>query len=307
MSSMPVYTTSQLHAEGHNDRLIRQQVIIGDLTRLRQGGYTSERPLTPEQRHRLLLESTRARLSPATVVSHTSAAVLHGWPVPPSALERVTCTRVRRTPGGGDRTPWLHAHAGVLSPDDIAEVDGFPVTTPSRTAADAARLLSRDDAVVLLDAALHLSRSAENDELRWAVAAQLATDGRRRGARRAQDALRLARGLAESPAESRSRLTFHDHGIPEPVLQFSIVDRFGRVVAITDFAWPELGVVGEVDGRVKYEGLLRPGERASDVVIREKRRENDIQALGWVVFRWLPEDLAAPAVLCSRLRWLLDR
>ena len=281
--------------------------MVGDLTRLRRGGYTSERPPTAEQRHRLLLESTQGRLGHGTVVSHTSAALLYGWPVPASALERVTCTRVRQPSGGGNLSSWLHAYAGDLAADDVIEVGGFHVTAPARTAADAARLLARDDAVVMLDAALHRSRQLENEELRWAVAERLAADGRKHGAHRAQFSLRLASGLAESAAESRSRLAFHDHGIPEPLLQFSIADRFGRVVAITDFAWPDLGVVGEVDGRVKYDTLLRPGERATDALIREKRRENDIQALGWVVFRWFPDDLANPAVLCSRLRRLLDR
>jgi len=306
MVTMSVFSTSQLHSAGHNDRFIRTEVRTGDLTRLRQGGYTSDRLSSPEQQHRLLLESTRQRLGSATVLSHTSAALLHGWPVPASALSRVTCTRTREPTGGGNLSRWLHAYAGVLGEHELTEIEGFRVTTAARTAADAARLLSRDDAVVMLDAALHRSRSGEDEAMRHAVAEQLAAEGRKRGAGGAHRALRLASGFAESPAESRSRLAFHDHGIPEPVLQFSVVDRFGRVVAITDFAWPDYGVVGEVDGRIKYESLLRPGERAVDAVIREKRRENDIQALGWVVFRWFPDDLSNPAVLCSRLRRLLD-
>ena len=305
--AMTVFTTSQLHSNGHNDRLIRSELLLGDLTRLRQGGYTSVRSLTPEGRHRLLLESTRERLGTSTVISHSSAALLHGWPVTASALSRVTGIRVRRTTGGGDASSWLHTYSGSLRDDEIVAVDGFRVTSSSRTAADAARLLSRDDAVVMLDAALHLSRAGENEPLRWAVTDQLVADRRKRGAAIARLALRLASGLSESPAESLSRLAFHDHGIPDPVLQYSVIDQFGRVVAITDFAWPEFGVVGEVDGRVKYERLLRPGERASDALVREKRRENDIQALGWVVFRWFPDELTNPAVLCSRLRRLLER
>ncbi len=303
---MTVYTTSQLHHAGHSDRLIRRELELGDLTRLRRGGYASAPPLSPEERHRLLILSTRHRLGESTVVSHTSAAILHGWPVPASALGLVTGTRMRTSHGGGDCSGSLHTFSGVLTASDVTEIDGVMVTVPARTAADAARLLPRDSAVAMLDAALHLSRRGENLDLRAAISDQLAVDARKRGARSAGVALRLADGLAESPAESLSRLAFHDHGVPAPLLQFEVVDRFARVVAITDFAWPEFGVVGEVDGRVKYESLLRPGERASDVLIREKRRENDIQALGWLVFRWMPSDLATPAVLCSRLRRLFD-
>ncbi len=303
---MAVYTTSQLHDSGRNDRLIRREVEIGGLTRLRHGCYAPGEPVSPEQRHRLLIEATRGRLGSTTVVSHLSAAVLHGWPVPAALLGPVTGTRMRVTAGGGDVSAWLHTYAGSLEASEIVEIAGVRVTSPARTAADAARLLPRNDAVVMLDAALHLTRRAEDRDLRLAIAARLAIDARRRGARAAEAALRLSDGLAESPAESSSRLTFLDHGIPAPVLQFEVVDRFGRVVAITDFAWPEFGVVGEVDGRTKYESLLRPGESATDVIVREKRRENDIQALGWLVFRWMPSDLATPAGLSGRLRRMLE-
>ena len=59
----------------------------------------------------------------------------------------------------------------------------------------------------------------------------------------------------------------------------------------------------EFDGRVKYEALLRPGERASDVVFREKRREERICRLtGWRCIRIAWADLDRPASTATMIR-----
>jgi very-short-patch-repair endonuclease len=73
-----------------------------------------------------------------------------------------------------------------------------------------------------------------------------------------------------------------------------------------DFAWPELGVFLEFDGKVKYESLLKDGERASDVVIREKRREEMICGLtGWRCIRITWADLFNPARTATRIKAVL--
>ncbi|MFN8108092.1 MAG: hypothetical protein U0R21_09955 [Nocardioidaceae bacterium] len=55
-----------------------------------------------------------------------------------------------------------------------------------------------------------------------------------------------------------------------PVLQHMIFDAHGRLLGVVDFYWPGYGVIGEFDGRVKYEKLRKPGESATDVLMREK-------------------------------------
>ncbi len=64
--------------------------------------------------------------------------------------------------------------------------------------------------------------------------------------------------------------------------------------------WPELGVIGECDGLLKYSG--------SDALIQEKIREDRIRALGFIVVRWTwndiirhPGDVAAQIWRASRL------
>ena len=87
-----------------------------------------------------------------------------------------------------------------------------------------------------------------------------------------------------------SRVRCHELRLPVPVPQLPVLLPNGRTV-YADLGWEELRTLGEFDGRVKYEKLLRPGERASDVVIREKRREDLLRTAGWQVVRWRWEQL----------------
>ena len=84
--------------------------------------------------------------------------------------------------------------------------------------------------------------------------------------------LRLADERFESVAEARFFYLCFRWSVPMPQPQYVVEDRAGLSVARLDFAWPARKRWVEVDGRVKYEKLLREGERASDVVLREKRR-----------------------------------
>lgn len=92
--------------------------------------------------------------------------------------------------------------------------------------------------------------------------------------------------------------------MPEP--QYEIKDANGRVVARVDFAWPELGVFLEFDGMVKYQKPLREGETASDVVVREKQRQDLICRLtGWRCIRIVWADLAHPERTAALIRSVL--
>ena len=82
-------------------------------------------------------------------------------------------------------------------------------------------------------------------------------------------------------------------------------DAAGRFIAQVDFWWSERAVAGEFDGKVKYERLLKPGQNASDVVYREKRREDAVRATGSSVIRWDWRDLDEFADVVSRLATLL--
>lgn len=85
--------------------------------------------------------------------------------------------------------------------------------------------------------------------------------------------LRLVDSRIESVAESRFLVLAWRQHLPAPEPQLKIADEHGVIRTRVDFAWPEHGVFLEVDGRTKYEKLLRPGENVVDVVLREKERE----------------------------------
>ncbi len=302
---MTTYLRSDLADLGVTRTAVRTRLRDGDLVRLRLGGYSDNDPVLVRERHLQLIAVTLPRLGPGTSLSHVSAAVLHGLPVPDAHLGRVTATRWRAGVGGGNGSVSLHTFSQPLDPADRDLIDDVPVTSRSRTAADLARVLALRDAVVMLDAALHDPRGGEADGVREEIARHLHDARARRGAGRARRALQLADGRAESPLESHSRLTFEEQGLPRPDLQVEIRDAWDHLIGRGDFGWRAARVIGECDGRIKYRDLARPGEDPLDVLMREKRRENEIQALGWTVVRWTWEDLAQPRILCRRIASLL--
>ena len=97
-----------------------------------------------------------------------------------------------------------------------------------------------------------------------------------------------ASASAESAAESRARLELVALG-HRVVPQFTIVESDGSFVARVDFLLPDLGVVVEVDGAVKYDGV--EGRAA---LVREKGREDRIRRLGYGVARLVWADLGHP-------------
>lgn len=117
----------------------------------------------------------------------------------------------------------------------------------------------------------------------------------------------FANGLADGPGESRSRVRMARAGIPAPVLQQVVDDRYGRFVGQVDFWWPHAGVIGEYDGEVKYGRLFRPGQDPAEVVHREKLREDALRAQPGVrtVVRWTWQDVDRFDELAVRLRELL--
>ncbi len=119
----------------------------------------------------------------------------------------------------------------------------------------------------------------------------------------------LADGRSDSPGESLSRVLFFRKGIPYPELQHEVRDDEGRLIGIADFYWPDYHHLGEFDGRVKYERLLKPGETAGDAVFREKRREDAMRGLAYGMTRWTWQDLmpAHASTFTGRLAADLER
>jgi hypothetical protein len=288
-------------ATGWSDDELGRLVRAGQLNRLRRGAYVdSVLPVDGAARHRLLVRATIAGLRRPAVVSHQSAAVLHGLPLWDVPLDRVHVTR--RPRAWNDASAVLCCHVARLRDDEVVEVDGLQVTDPIRTALDLARSLPHEAAVVALDAALRLD-VLSHEVLRGRLFDIAGTPGSRSAARAVAD----ADGRSESVGESRSRVILHRWKLPPSSLQFEIRSTDGALVGRSDFAWEAERLVGEFDGRIKYGRLLRPGQEAGDAVFAEKRREDAIRDENWGVVRWVWSDLRRPDRLAARVRRARDR
>ena len=246
----------------------------------------------PVARHRLLVEATVPLLAPGAVVSHRSAAVLHGLPVWEDALGLVDVTREG---GSGNRRGHLHVHTAPLPDGEVVQVDGVAVTSLARTVVDLGRSVPVEQAVAAGDAALRSGLEPV------ALEQSLALAPGRRGIAAARRAVALLDPRSESAGESASRVALVELGVPPSHLQHEVRDARGRLVGRADFAWEQHRTLGEFDGRVKYGAVLRPGQRVEDVVWAEKRREDALRDLGWQVVRWTWADLLQPWLVVDRL------
>lgn len=278
---MTVRLTRDFTSAGIDARDLHSLEQQGVLSRVRRGAYSDHAETEARALHRQLIEGTWPLLGANAVLSHGSAAALHGLPLWGSLLKTVSVTRP--SGGHGAQRPYLHIWRAPLVAVEITTKDGFRLTSLERTALDAARLLRYEQAVAMLDAALHLGGDPD------LLDRMLLDATGRKGVRTARAALAFADRRAESVGESISRVRMAEVGLPAPGLQFEVFDRFGIWVARTDFCWRERRVVGEFDGKVKYD---RREAEVAEVVMSEKRREQAIRDAGWWVVRWGWEDLS---------------
>lgn len=288
-------------AGGFSDDELGRLTRRREWQRLRRGAYVDRAlPTDAAARHAMLVRATVTGLRRPAVVSHQSAAVLHGmvlWAVP---LGRVHVTR--RPPAWNDSGSTLVTHVGRLQDEDVEMVGGIPVTNAARTAVDLARSQPFEVAVVLVDAALR-EGSLDRAGLAEALAAVEGAPGTRSAAR----AVEFADERSASVGESRSRVALYRLGLMPSTLQLPVRTTGGRLVGRADLGWEEHRVVGEFDGRVEYGRLLRDGQTPGDVVFEEKRREDQFRDEGWGVVRWTWGDLDVPARLGDRVSRALAR
>ena len=249
--------------------------------------------------HLLRVEAVR-RSQPGVVVSHHSAALVHGLPSPGHLPEWVAMTTDGSSRTATPRT-LLRLEPAALPATDIELLAGVRVTTIARTVIDCLRELRIPDAVAIGDAALR------------AGSVSLATLRRSRAEQRgwpfitkADAALPILDGRRETWFESWSFARLWQLGIEPPEPQVSVYDEAGRFLGRVDGLWLAEGVVAEADGSGKYLGEFDPngasGESAARVVLAEKMREDRIRDCGLEVVRWgLAEMYGDPLAVAERV------
>lgn len=149
MDEIPVLTRDLLET-GFSHTEVGRMARSGELVRLWRGAHARSLETDEAVRHRQLVVATLPLVAPDAVVSHRSAAVLHGLPTFGN-LERVQLTRAT---GSGKRRGYVHLHVAPLPPDEVDDLAGVRVTSGARTVVDLARHQSFPEAVAIGDAAL---------------------------------------------------------------------------------------------------------------------------------------------------------
>ena len=295
----PVILRHELIAQGLSDRAIARSVSAGQLVRIRRGAYTFGQvwdALDAEGRFGLRSRAVLRQARTPVVLSHTSAVSEYGAPTWGFDLDDV---HVTRTDGlAGRREAGVQQHCGLVRPGDFVVSNGVPVMTPARTTLETTMLGNTEASLCVANYMLHHGLVTERE-----LHAQYVDMNWWRDTLPAEIVLRLADRRIESVGETRTFWCCFQQGLPMPQPQFEVFDASGWLVARVDFAWPELGVFLEFDGRIKYEKLLREGERPSDIVVREKKREELVcRITRWRCVRVSWDELSSPVRLAAKIR-----
>lgn len=289
----------EYRASGYTNRAIDIMVRDGTLARVRRGAYVAGdvwRMLDDNGRHSVRARAVQRQACTEVVLSHVTGLLEFDAPTWGLDLSEVHVTR--RDGCAGRREAGVHQHAGLVEEDDVVRRNGVHVMRPDRLALEVATTTDVEHALPVLCDLLH--RKLVTPEELKARHRTMTFWPRSLGS---EVVIRLADPRIESVGEARTWYLCFTQKLPMPEPQREIVDRSGRVVARVDFAWPELGVFVEFDGRIKYEKLLRDGERPSDVVLREKEREKLICRLtGWRCVRLTWADLERPERTAALIR-----
>ena len=176
----------------------------------------------------------------------------------------------------------LSVRRANLDPSEVVVVRGFRVTSIERTLSDLSEQLPAVEALVLVDAALHLKR-IDKETLN----------------RTSYPSLRALAPLAEpaeSPMETRLRWLLLKAGLPRPEVQRDLYDDAGQLIGRADLYYPDARLIVEFDG-----------DNHRDRLIEDNRRQNLLLQAGYRLLRFTSSDVYnRPGVIASLVRAALS-
>jgi very-short-patch-repair endonuclease len=223
-------------------------------------------------------------LYPDAVLAGTSALLAHGITVWGTSLSSPSILRpVKRA--GGMGAFWVRPARG-----ETVTTEWGPASPPAAALVQHAVDHGIVTGVVSADAALRAGTVTHD-----ALATEVAAVATWPHSSRAASMLTLVDGRRESVGESRCGVALAMAGI-DVTPQVPIVDERGNFVARVDFLVDGTRVVVEFDGKVKYA--------AGDpkVLWDEKRREDRLRRLGYVVVRITWAQLERPGAVAAAVR-----
>jgi hypothetical protein len=262
-----VFSRREAAASGWTDASLSRAAAAGKIVRVRRGFYSAKSP------DHITAALAAARAVAGAAVADLSSLLVHTLPV---VGHRPAKPQLTVPPDSTGDIRGVHLYRATMPPEHLTDVGGVPVLTPARTVVDVARHWPLATSVPAIDAALQrgLATEAEIEQVllfcwNWP------------GIGRAQRAVRLSDGRAESPLESISRLVLDRLGLPVPDLQPLILDQFGRPLGRLDFYWEKYGIAGEADGHMKYDGPNGPA-----ILAAEKERQEQLEDASMIFVRW---------------------
>jgi hypothetical protein len=213
-------------------------------------------------------------------ISRRSATAIYDLPTGRRDLTELTCVRWKRTV-----RPGLVVHESTrLDPRDIRLVDGIPVTTPERTVLDIAALHPWPNYLEFV------VQAARRKRLLTYESTQSMFD---RNARRGLKGVSALREVLERwdpssrPTESEMETmllqALRRHGLPEPVVQYDVIDVAGQFVARTDAAYPAFRIAIEYDSKQEHSDEFQ--------IERDNDRRNRLLRARYVVISARHADL----------------
>ncbi|MDX6657407.1 MAG: hypothetical protein QOH62_2200, partial [Solirubrobacteraceae bacterium] len=221
-----VVTNADLIALGATRRQIDARLAQGRLIRLHRGVYAfGHARLTPHGRWLAAVLGC----GPGATLSHRSAAALWGLRATPGGAIDVTIPRSGRNRRHG---VLLHTSRRLMA-EDIAVVDGIPVTTPARTIVDLADIEAQ-----------HRVRRAADQAERLNLHAPIVPIEGRRGIRSlvALEHERLGTQLTRSELEEAGLDVARQANLPRPEVNAMVEG------TECDFVWRAQRLVLEIDG-----------------------------------------------------------
>lgn len=261
-------TSAEAQALGASREWLSRREREGWLERC---GHSTYRLPGAESEWRATLAAACHRLG--AVVSHESAAQLHGMP----RLRRgllIVSVPVRRT----NRYPGVDVRQKTdLTPDQVTETAGLPVTNPSRTIVDLSAQIGVKRLGRLVDSSV--AQGLTSYESVVALFQRLGRRGKP-GTQRMRKVLEDRGGSPDGdPSELEHRLIdlIEGAGLPTPDREFEapwLAHTNGRV----DFAYH--------DHRLVIEGDSRRWHMLADAFLADRERDNRAQLAGWRVLRF---------------------
>jgi hypothetical protein len=268
--------------------VFRPLVRSGRVVKVAPGVYSF--PGVPESWHRRVW-AARLHAGPAAVVSHESAARLHGFGQVPW---RVVVTVAGARQIDPDLATW-HRSTDLV-PGDVVDFRGLPTTSQARTVMDLGSVCRVERLREIVEQGI-LEKKFTATEL-----ACVLDRVRRRGkpgvatTEQVLDLVGPGADLPHSELERLLDLAIRLAGLPPPVHEFPLPTTLGRR-GFVDRCWPEARWIVEVDGR-RWHGRHQQMRADAD-------RSNEAAALGYLTTRLLWEhmdhDIYAAAKLLRQI------